>query len=64
MPRKDGSGPIGFGAEPGRGSARSRGAGPVGICICPKCKTEVNHAVGVPCASMKCPKCGTSLIRS
>ena len=64
VPGRDGTGPMGFGPGPGRGSARSGGAGPVGTCICPKCKTKVNHEAGVPCTSMKCPKCGAALIRT
>jgi predicted DNA-binding protein (UPF0251 family) len=39
------------------------GAGPGGTCVCPKCKHEVPHQVGVPCYQMKCPKCGTLMVR-
>lgn len=38
-------------------------AGPGGTCICPKCKHEVPHQVGIPCYQMKCPKCGTLMAR-
>jgi hypothetical protein len=38
--------------------------GPGGKCVCPTCGTEVNHQIGVPCSDIKCPKCGTSMVRS
>ncbi len=38
-------------------------AGPVGKCICPACGAKVEHQTGVPCYEMKCPKCGTMMIR-
>lgn len=57
----------------GRGSgqgARRRGrkgggkaAGPGGNCICPKCSHQVQHTTGQPCYEIKCPKCGTEMIR-
>ena len=34
-----------------------------GICVCPNCKNEIPHQVGVPCHQIKCPKCGTLMIR-
>jgi len=51
-----------------RGFGRGRGpfaAGPGGECICtnPECKHTVPHQAGVPCYSMKCPKCGSPMIR-
>jgi len=56
---------MGFGR--GRGGRGRMGgpfaAGPGGTCICPKCKHEVPHQVGVPCYQMKCPKCGTPMVR-
>jgi len=31
-------------------------------CVCPKCGNEVPHARrGVPCSSIRCPKCGTPM---
>jgi predicted RNA-binding Zn-ribbon protein involved in translation (DUF1610 family) len=68
MPGRDGTGPLGQGSMSGRGVGRSgqrgpMGAGPVGYCVCPKCGEKTTHTVGTPCTSMKCPKCGTVMIR-
>ena len=41
----------------------ARGMGPGGYCVCPRCNYRVKHERGVPCASLKCPKCGINLIR-
>jgi hypothetical protein len=56
---------VGFGrGRGGRGRMGGPfGAGPGGTCVCPKCKHEVPHQVGVPCYQMKCPKCGTLMVR-
>jgi hypothetical protein len=78
MPRGDGTGPYGTGMGQGRGQGmgmgkgRGRGrmggnrpaAGPSGSCICPDCGTKAAHKVGVPCYTVKCPKCGTSMMRA
>ena len=32
-------------------------------CICPNCGYETETPMGVPCASINCPKCGTPLTR-
>ena len=75
MPRGDGTGPNGMGQSAGRGVGRgqqpSRGrmggplaAGPGGSCVCPKCKTTVEHIVGQSCNAVSCPKCGTKMTRS
>jgi len=58
----------GFGRGQGRGQGRMGGpfaAGPGGSCVCtnPECKKEVPHQAGVPCYQMKCPKCGSPMIR-
>jgi len=77
MPRGDGTGPTGQGPRTGRGGGLGRGAGQGrglgggnrkgagvgGKCVCPNCKTTIPHKVGIPCYSMKCPKCGTQMIR-
>ena len=31
-------------------------------CVCPKCKEKVDKKRGVPCRSMKCPKCGAEMV--
>ena len=41
----------------------ARGMGPGGYCVCPRCNYRVEHKRGVPCASLKCPKCGINIIR-
>jgi transposase len=38
-------------------------AGPGGGCVCPKCGQKVAHQRGAPCASVKCPACGTAMAR-
>ena len=40
-------------------------AGPGGVCICtnPDCKKKVVHQAGVPCYRLKCPECGSPMIR-
>ena len=52
----------------GRGRGRAQGpyqAGPGGVCQCvnPDCGEEVSHVVGQPCYTLKCPKCGSPMIR-
>jgi hypothetical protein len=49
----------------GRGRMGGNSAGPGGICICTnqQCKNEVPHQAGVPCYQMKCPKCGSQMVR-
>lgn len=73
MPRGDGTGPRGQGPGTGRGKGRGRrniatggfagGAGPGGQCICPSCKTVTTHEPGIPCTQVKCPKCGSLMVR-
>lgn len=50
----------------GRGMGRGRGfgAGPPAECVCPSCGERVAHTPGMPCRSMKCPKCDTVMVRS
>jgi len=47
----------------GRNAGNLPGSGPGGYCVCPKCNTKVEHETGIPCYSMKCPKCGTPMIK-
>lgn len=39
------------------------GKGPDGNCVCPRCGYSVSHERGVPCSSLKCPKCNVNLER-
>ena len=69
MPGGDGTGPAGKGPGTGRGTGQGKGrmggkgAGPGGSCICPGCGKKVEHKPGVPCFEMKCPECGTDMVR-
>ena len=76
MPGRDGTGPQGKGPGTGRGQGSGRGFrqgglgrnkggayGPVGYCICAKCKTKVAHQQGIKCTTIKCPNCGHTMIR-
>ena len=56
----------GRGPPKSRGRGRGKGpfaAGPVGMCYCPNCGTEVPHQAGIPCNQKNCPECGTRLAR-
>ncbi len=39
------------------------GRGPGGNCVCKKCGYTTSHERGVPCSSLKCPKCKIPLQR-
>jgi len=43
----------------------SLAAGPGGVCVCtnPECQSEISHHAGIPCYQVKCPKCGSPMIR-
>jgi len=69
MPGGDGTGPRSQGSGIGRGIGRGRrqggnfGIGPGGYCVCPNCGKKEPHKTGVPCLEMKCPNCGTNMVR-
>lgn len=42
---------------------KAAGLGPYGECVCPKCGYSVQHERGVPCSTLKCPKCNINLER-
>ncbi|MBN2662459.1 MAG: hypothetical protein JXR68_02315 [Bacteroidales bacterium] len=47
-----------------RGGRNNGGAfGPGGFCVCAKCGEKLSHQPGVKCTTIKCPKCGTTMIR-
>ena len=46
----------------GRGFGR-RAGGPPMVCVCPKCGYKIEHKIGTPCSTLKCPKCNISLTR-
>ena len=52
---------LGFGG--GRGRNRGGAFGPGGYCVCAKCGEKIQHQQGLKCASVKCPKCGHTMIR-
>jgi cation diffusion facilitator family transporter len=37
--------------------------GPPKNCVCPNCGYTVEHKRGIPCTTLKCPKCGTLMAR-
>jgi len=41
----------------------AQGKGPEGYCICLKCNYKIKHERGVPCSTIKCPKCNINLTR-
>lgn len=53
----------GQGPGAGRGRGQRGGLGPTGNCVCPSCGTKVAHQAGTPCTAVKCPKCGTPMMR-
>lgn len=60
----DGRGKFGNkGSGYGRGGGNKPGSGPDGQCVCPKCGYKKTHEVGERCVDLKCPNCGTQLIR-
>ena len=75
MPGRDGTGPGGRGqgmglgrqSRTGAGGGRMGGltsAGSEGFCECPKCGAKIQHQRAVPCGAMKCPQCGSTMVRA
>ena len=65
MPGGNGTGPLGQGPVAGAGKGRGGrlGFGQGGNCVCPNCQLSVPHKAGTPCSDVKCPKCGTQMLR-
>ncbi len=53
----------GLGLGGGRGRNKGGAFGTGGFCICAKCGEKVPHKRGVKCTTLKCPKCGKTMIR-
>lgn len=47
----------------GRCRQRMRGRGPEFNCVCPSCGRTLPHERETPCVGMKCPQCGTAMVR-
>ena len=60
---------FGFGGgkrtNQGAGKGRNKGGafGPNGYCVCTHCGEKIQHQQGVKCSSVKCPKCGHTMVR-
>lgn len=52
---------LGRGGGQGRNKGGSYGTG--GYCACAKCGEKVPHQQGVKCTTVKCPKCGHTMVR-
>jgi len=42
---------------------KAEAKGPGGYCVCPKCGYRIEHQRGVPCSTLKCPRCNIFLQR-
>jgi len=42
---------------------QGQGADPQGYCVCKKCGYRTEHKRGIPCSTIKCPKCDVNLER-
>lgn len=72
MPGRDGTGPIvsrrGHGCQSRNGVGNGRMRNPINefseFCECPLCGIKVKHQRGEPCTKIKCPQCGSSMVRT
>ncbi len=53
----------GLGRGGGQGRNKGGALGPGGYCICAKCGEKTPHQQGIKCTTIKCPKCGKTMIR-
>lgn len=42
---------------------RGMGKSQFGVCVCPQCNYSITHKRGVPCTTLRCPKCNIPLTR-
>ena len=56
---------TGRGLGRGGGQGRNKGGafGPGGFCVCSKCGAKAPHQQGIKCTTIKCPKCGNTMVR-
>ncbi len=52
-----------FEASGGRGRNSGGSFGTGGYCACAKCGEKIPHQRGVKCTTVKCPKCGHTMVR-
>ena len=59
------AGNFGKGLGLGGGHARNNGGGfgRGGFCVCAKCGEKIPHQREVKCTTVKCPKCGHTMVR-
>ena len=53
----------GLGRGGGRGRNKGGAFGVGGYCVCAKCGEKQAHRQGEKCTTIKCPKCGHTMIR-
>lgn len=54
---------LGFGPGGGRARNSGGGCGIGGTCVCTKCGERIPHQRGEVCTTLKCPKCGSTMVR-
>jgi len=40
-----------------------KAGGTAGTCRCPNCDTTQAHERGIPCMQVRCPQCGSPMVR-